>query len=233
MVKKIEIKTRIMGQPDGSGELKLTVKNGWSFWSRFTVKNSNEVRVYLKSDEFKEFAYSVFSKYEGMSYDEMCNADRKSDFQKIWDKLDRFAWVKTEYSDDFHIKITKRERLDEHCGCITSYMYITGRIYNKDMSKYRRFNTIVDFCIDDIYGEALESAYYAKYDDYDRDTYSEFQEKFDEKYNLTDKKIKDYTDMLFYNCQADNIISYDDMGDFYQICDGAINDYNERFKRAA
>jgi hypothetical protein len=233
---KMEIKTRIVGQPDGSGKLTLTVKNGWWFWRKFAVKNSKELRDYLKSDEFKEFAYSVFSKYEGLTYKEMSemyDADSEDDFKKIWDKLDRFAWVKPEYSDDFHIKITKRERLDEHWGCYTSYMYITGRIYNKDMSQYRRFNTIVDFCIDDIYEEALESAYYDKYDDYDDNTYSEFREKFDEKYNLTDKKIKDYTDMLFYDLQASNITSYDDIGDFYQICKDAINDYNERLKRAA
>lgn len=232
-MRKMEIKTRIMGQPDGSGELKLTVKNGWKFWNRFAVKNSNELRDYLKSDEFKEFAYSVFSKYEGMTYKEMCDADRKSDFQKIWDKLDRFAWVKPEYSDDFHIKITKRVMLDNHCGCFTSHMYITGKIYNKDMSRYRRFNAIVDYCTDDIFEDALDSAYYAKYDDYDDNTYSEFREKFDETYNLTDKKIKDYIDMVFYDCYASNIRSYDDIGDFYQICAASIDGYNERFKKVA
>lgn len=232
-MRKIEFKTRITSQPNGSGELKLTVKNGWSFWSRFTVKNSNELREYLKSDEFKEFADSVFSKYEGMSYKEMCDADRKSDFQKIWDKLDRFAWVNPEYSKDFHIKISKRERLDEHCGCFASYMHITGRIYNKDMSRYRRFHTIVEFCTDDIYSYELESAYYTKYDDFDRDTHSEFREKFDQKYNLTDKKIKDYTDMVFFDCQADYIRSYDDCDDFYQICKESIEEYNERLNRAA
>ncbi len=236
MKAEIKIKTRIMSQPDGSGELKLTVKNGWSFWSRFAVKDSKKLRNYLKSDEFKEFAYSVFSKYEGMSYADMSvlyETDADDDFQKIWDKLDRFAWVKPEYYDDFHIKITKREMLDEHCGCFTSHMYITGRIYNKDMSQYRRFNAIVDYCTDDIYENELDSAYYDKYEDFDRDTFSEFREKFDEKYNLTDKKRKDYTDMVFYNCYASYIRSYDDMGDFYQICEDSIKGYRERFKRVA
>lgn len=123
--------------------------------------------------------------------------------------------------------------LDNHCGCFTSHMYITGKIYNKDMSQYRRFNAIVDYCTDDIYEDELNTAYYGKYDYYDDNTYSEFQEKFDEKYNLTDKKIKDYIDMVFYDCYTSYITSYDDIGDFYQICDASINDYNERFKRAA
>lgn len=101
---KIEIKTRIMRQPNGSGKLKLTVKNGWEFWSWMHVCNLKHIKKYLKSDEFKEFAYSVFSKYEGMTYGEMCNTDRKPDFQKIWEKLDRFAWR----TDDerFNIKVT-------------------------------------------------------------------------------------------------------------------------------
>lgn len=100
---KIEIKTRIMRQPNGSGKLKLTVKNGWEFWSWMHVCNLKHIKKYLKSDEFKEFAYSVFSKYEGMTYGEMCNTDRKPDFQKIWEKLDRFAWR----TDDerFNIKV--------------------------------------------------------------------------------------------------------------------------------
>ena len=107
----------------------------------------------------------------------MYDADSEDDFQKIWDKLDRFAWVKPEYSDDFHIKITKRVMLDNHCGCFTSHMYITGKIYNKDMSRYRRFNAIVDYRTDDIYEDELNTAYYGKYDYYDDNTYSEFQHK--------------------------------------------------------
>ena len=74
-MRKIEIKTRIMDKR----ELILTVKNGWKFWSRFAVKDSKELRTYLKSDEFKEYAYGVFSKYEGMTYDEMY----KTDFTQI------------------------------------------------------------------------------------------------------------------------------------------------------
>ncbi|MBR5897964.1 MAG: hypothetical protein IKZ14_00670 [Muribaculaceae bacterium] len=89
---KFEITTRIMSQPNGSGKLKLTIKNGWSFWNWMYVENTESIRNYLKSDEFKEFACSVFSKFEGMTYEEMHNTDRKPDFHKIWEKLDRFAW---------------------------------------------------------------------------------------------------------------------------------------------
>lgn len=232
---KIKITTRIMSQPNGSSKLKLTVKNGWSFWNRFTVKDSKDLRDYLKSDKFKEYAYGIFSKYEGMTYKEICDTDRKSDFQKIWDKLDGFAWrtVESNYYNDFHIKITKRERLDDNCGVFTSYMYITGRIYNNDLSRYRRFYTIVDFCTEDIYLDELERAYYDKYEDYDVDTYSEFQEEFDRTFEVTDKKIKDYTDMLFYCGYAEYINSFNDCKRFFEICNDSINGYNNRFNRAA
>lgn len=233
---KIEIKTSIMSQPNGSGKLKLTVKNGWKFWSWMYVDNTKRIKKYLKSDEFKEFAYSVFSKYDGMTYGEMCNTDRKPDFQKIWEKLDGFAWRK-EYElnslRDYHIKITKHERLDDNYGVYTSYMYITGRIYNKDCSSYRRFKTIVDFCLDDMYCTALDDAYYAKYEDYDADIYSDFDEEFDRKYKITDKKINDYVDELFYCSQGEYIESYNDCKKFYQICNASIDEYKNRFNRAA
>ena len=235
-MKNIEIKARIMSQPNGSSKLKLTIKNGWSFWSKFTVNDSKELRDYLKSDDFKEYAYSVFSKYEGMTYEEIHNTDRKTDFQKIWEKLDRFAWRKEyelNFLRDYHIKITKHERLDNNGGFFITNMYITGRIYNRDNTKYRRFNTIVSFCIDDMYSEALEDAYYAKYEDNDADIHSEFFEEFDRKYKITDKKINDYADNIFYRSQGDFIKSFDDCADFYQICNASIDGYNNRFNRAA
>lgn len=105
--REIKIMTRIMSQPNGSSILKLTVKNGWSFWNRFTVKDSKDLRDYLKSDEFKEYAYNVFSKYEGMTYKDMCElwkTDNKADFQKIWDKLDGFAWRTDE--EPFRINVS-------------------------------------------------------------------------------------------------------------------------------
>lgn len=114
-MKKIEITTRIMSQPNGSSKLKLTVKNGWSFWSRSTVKDSKELRTYLKSDEFKEHAYSVFSKYEGMTYKDMCElhkTDSREDFKKIWEKLDGFAWRVDEepFKITVDVKLTRTYR---------------------------------------------------------------------------------------------------------------------------
>ena len=38
---------------------------------------------------------------------------------------------------------------------------------------------------------------------------------------------------VFYNCYASYIRSYDDMGDFYQICSDSIDGYNENLKRVA
>ena len=104
MAKKFEIMTRIMSQANGSGKLKLTVKNGWSFWGWMYVENTESIRNYLKSDEFKEYAYSVFSKYEGMTYEKMHNSKsmRDADFKQIWEKLDRFAW-RTDDEEPFKV----------------------------------------------------------------------------------------------------------------------------------
>ena len=117
MEKTFEIKTRIMGQPDGSSELILTVNNGWRISYRFTVKDSKDLRAYLKSDEFKEYAYSVFSKYEGMTYDDVSKLwenDKTEEFQKISDKLDAFCIkepakpAEEEFKVDFYLKLIKR-----------------------------------------------------------------------------------------------------------------------------
>lgn len=158
---KMEIKTRIMGQPNGSGELKLTVKNGWKFWNIFAVENSNEVRVYLKSDEFKEFAYSVFSKYEGMSYDEMCNTDRKSDFQKIWDKLDRFAWKPDEAP--FKINVSYKV-IRTYCDGFT-YRIVFSNNKDKRRCWYRK-SLITGYApfVDDAY-QHLDDIYWYLYKD--------------------------------------------------------------------
>ena len=231
-MRKIEIKTRIMDKR----ELILTVKNGWKFWSRFAVKDSKELRTYLKSDEFKEYAYGVFSKYEGMTYDEMYKTDRNSDFKKIWDNLDRFAWRRSEEDTrDFDIKITKHERLDNNGGIYVSYMYLTGRITDRNNSRYRPFRVIIDFCINDIYMDALDNEYYAKYEDYDADTYEEFEKAYDKKHKckVSDKAINEYVDNIFYDCYAEYINSYTDCKEFYQLCNDTFKDYNNRFRRAA
>lgn len=230
--RNFEIKTRIMGQR----ELILTVKNGWKFWDRFDVIDSKTLRDYLKSDEFKEYAYSVFGKYEGMTYKEMCNTDRKADLQKIWEKLDRFAWRRSELDTrDFDIKITKHERLDNNGGCFVSNMYLTGRITDRNNNRYKRFGIIVSFCIDDIYSDALQNAYYEKYEDYDADTYAEFEKAYDKKHKckVSDKTINEYVDNIFYDCYAEYINSFADCKKFYQNCNDTFNEYNNRFRRAA
>lgn len=106
--RKIEIKTRITGYANGRGKLTLTVKNGWSFKHWMNVENTESIRTYLKSDEFKEFAYSVFSKYEDMTYEEMHNSYKIYDFLKIWNKLDRFAWrpSKEQFQIDISLKLS-------------------------------------------------------------------------------------------------------------------------------
>lgn len=233
--RKFEIKTRIMSQ----SELILTVKNGWKFSDRFDVRDSKDLRDYLKSDEFKEYAYSVFGKYEGMAYTDMCElwrADHEADFQKIWDKLDRFACRRSELDTrDFDIKITKHERLDNNGGVYTSYMYLTGRITDRNNSRYRPFRVIVSFCIDDVYEDALVNAYYDKYEDYNDDTYAEFEKAYDKKHKckVSDKTINEYVDNIFYNCYAEYINSYADCKEFYQNCNDSINSYINRFRRAA
>ena len=239
MEKKFEIKTRIMSQPTGKSELIMTVKNGWKFWSRFYVKDDKYLRTYLKSDEFKEYAYSVFSKYEGMTYEDMCElhkTDNKADFQKIWDKLDRFAWRPSRLdTTDFDIKITKHERLDNNGGIFLTRMYLTGKITNRVNGRYRPFRVIVGFCIDDVYCAALDDAYYTKYEDYDSDTYSKFEEAFDRKHKcqVSDKQIKEYADNIFYDLYAEYINSYDDCKEFYQMCNDTIHEYNDWLRRRA
>ena len=234
--RNFEIKTRIMSQPSGKNELILTVKNGWRFLHKFYVRDSKDLRAYLKSDEFMEYAYSVFSKYEGMTYKEMCNTDRKSDFQKIWEKLDRFAWRSSELDTrDFDIKITKHERLDNNYGIYTSYVYLTGRITHRDNGRYRPFRVIVSFCINDVYMNALENAYYEKYGVYDDDTYAEFEKAYDKRHKckVSDKTINEYVDDRVYSRHAEYIKSYADCKEFYRICNDSINAYNNSLRRAA
>ena len=151
-MKKIDFKTRIMSQPNGCGELNLAVKNSenaWIFTSRFTVKNSNELRDYLKSDEFKEYVYSVLSKYDDMTYKEMCNADRKSDFQKIWDKLDRFAWR----TEDEPFKITMDVKLTRTYSNGFTYRVVFGSNKSKAYCWIRKFEEV--YHIDKGYANVL------------------------------------------------------------------------------
>ena len=151
-----EIKTRIRKQDDGSSELTITVKQGWSCYHRFTVEDSLELREYLKSSYFQGFIYCLFDKYKGMNYQEMSelyNQDSDNHIEKIKEKLDKYLWTAnsesvSEHTDDFHFKITKRHCISEGSGVYAGYWHIQGRIYNKDYSKWRYFSYIECFSPD-------------------------------------------------------------------------------------
>ena len=114
MKKKNEIKTRITSQVDGSGKLTIRVNNGWSFWTHFTVQNNQAIRYYLKSDDFKEFVNTLYSKYENLTYKEMHNlrqTDYEDDKKKVEEKLDRFLWKRVEeepFKVNFSVKYKRR-----------------------------------------------------------------------------------------------------------------------------
>ena len=164
MDKTFEIKTRIMGQPDGSSELILTINNGWRISYRFTIKDSKDLRAYLKSDEFKEYAYSVFSKYEGMTYDDVSKLwenDKSEEFQKISDKLDAFRIKEPseeEFKVDFYLKLIKRYT-DGIAVNVNFYNNIDSRrIYCRTFirtksSPYLVSKLMVDSILSDFYGE--------------------------------------------------------------------------------
>lgn len=96
----LEIKTRITSNANGSGNLTIRVNNvRWSFWTTFDVQNNQEIREYLKSEDFKEFANTLYSKYENLTYEEMHNLrqfDYNDDKKKVEEKLDKFLWKPSE-----------------------------------------------------------------------------------------------------------------------------------------
>lgn len=106
---KIEIKTRFNTQRNGEKALIMTIKNnGWRFCNDLKVNYNSDIIDYVKCDEFKEYAYSVFSKYEGLTYKEMCEANRSDDFQKIQEKLDAYSGRKDEpFKIGYHTKLVK------------------------------------------------------------------------------------------------------------------------------
>lgn len=186
---KIEIKTRIVGQPNGSSKLTLTVKNGWWFRHRFEVKDSKDLRDYLKSDEFKDYAYNIFSKYEGMTYNEMHNTDRDPDFQKIWEKLDRFAWRPD--GEQFKIKVTLKLTRTYRNG----FTYRVEYSNNKDNRRcyYRRFlsgdyidNFFAHKILDDFYSYLINNkefsdklATYKTWDEFDNNVDDDIRDVMD------------------------------------------------------
>lgn len=108
-MRKMQIRTRITSNANGSGNLTIRVNNGWSFWNKYTVQNTQEIRDYLKSDDFKEFANTLYSKYENLTYNDMCELlenDCKDDNKKVEEKLDDYLWKAAE--EPFKITFTTK-----------------------------------------------------------------------------------------------------------------------------
>ena len=103
---RIEIKTRFKTLSNGDRGVRLTVKcDEWRFWHDYNFIGAD--LDYLKSEVFKEDAYNVFSKYEGMTYDEMRNTDRTADFQKIGKRLGVCYPTDEQFKIGFHTKLIK------------------------------------------------------------------------------------------------------------------------------
>lgn len=135
MEKNLKIKTRITSNANGSGNLTIRVNNvRWGFWTTFDVQNNQDIREYLKSEDFKEFANTLYSKYENLTYEEMHNLrqiDYNDDKKKVEEKLDKFLWkpseepfkitIKTKllrtYSNGFRYKVVfGNNKSDDWCS---------------------------------------------------------------------------------------------------------------------
>ena len=105
----IEIKTRFTTLRNGDRGLRMTIKCAtWKFWHNFNIVGAD--LDYLKSDAFKEYAYSVFSKYEGLTYKEMSkmyDADGEDDFKKIGKKLSVCYPKEEAFKIGFYTKLVK------------------------------------------------------------------------------------------------------------------------------
>ena len=108
---------------------------------------------------------------------------------------------------DYDIKIMKHEVLFDGGTVLPSYMKITGRIYNKDYSRYRTFRTVLPFYLDDL------------------------QLQFERNHKITDEEIHENVDSLFDDMIACWIDSYNDCKKFYQRCDREIKSYNIKVLR--
>ena len=108
-MKKIEIKTRFITLSNGDRGVRLTVKcDDWRFWHDYNFIGAD--LDYLKSEVFKEDAYNVFSKYEGMTYTEMCDlwrSDHEADFQKIGKMLGVCYPKDEQFKIGFYTKLVK------------------------------------------------------------------------------------------------------------------------------
>lgn len=101
------------------------------------------------------------------------------------------------------IKITKRQLLKEvNNDMVHAFYYLVyGRIYNSSKTRYKKFKFVVHF-------EAWEIQEYFEQDGYTEESKREFIEE-----------------MIF--CYIGAIKSYDDMKDFYELCNDTINRYNK------
>lgn len=98
-----------------------------------------------------------------------------------------------------------------------------GRIYNKDLSRYKTFKFIIRYCEEDILD------YYApEEDELEANGYKDIYDFYD-KFKLTDKKIIYFIDEVYSGC-FDCIKSYDDCAEFYEICNETVNGYNEGYR---
>ena len=113
--------------------------------------------------------------------------------------------------EDFNIKVTRLYQQAHICNsmCNNYYYVCKGRILNKENTKYRPFAFIVFFDGDDLYN------WY-----YDEDKDEEHQKDYYSK-----KDIRDYASILA-SSYLENIKSYNDCKDFYNLCAETIDNYN-------
>lgn len=107
--------------------------------------------------------------------------------------------------DDFTINITKRQKLYEenNCMCYNFYYLIHGRIINKEKTKYKKFRFVLWFDVFDLH-----------------EYYSDCE-------NITEDMKKDFIEELIFG-YTQFIKSYNDVKDFYDLCNQSIEDWNKR-----
>lgn len=235
-----KLTNRITNKGGNWGRLTLTFKHldsthkagwRWSFNKRFNVKDTYTTREYIKSSDFQDFLYKeIFKKYEGMTYDEMdelFEIEEVNDSNKINDKLKDYLYnFNNNNESDYHIQITKHSFLKHSYDVSTGYILVQGRILNKDLSRYRTFKFIVDYC-----EEVAMQYYMPEEDELEENGYKDIDD-FYNKFNLTDKKIIEYIDDLCLY-PLESIKSYNDCAEFYKECNETIKGYNERYRRCA
>lgn len=211
-MKKFEIKTRLMNQSNGALKVRVSVKNGWKFWNDFYLKNDGYGYGYVKSDEFKEFLNSIFSKYEGMTYDEMLpiwKTDNDGDKKMIGEKLDKYAYYNEEepFKVLFDVKLQRRYRNGFKYKIIfannkdKAYCWF-NRFFESDIETVRYF--CYDYCdetvkkqrIQDLLVE-LEYRLKANADFMNKlNSYKNWGEVWVKEYNAIDKELKDIVDKV-------------------------------------